>query len=171
MTKKQNARNAKPATEAKAGSYAGAYEWLTGVLSALPGGFEVPQSARELVTRGTASAKERVSAVHDGAHNIVGGVESILVGAVTGIADVNRKLIGAAHEDAAAALAAIDKLAHANSAPEAYQLYVDYWRERGEVGVARARSISTFVNDKLSTGVNAVQQGLGRIVPEWRQAA
>ena len=77
MTKKQNARNAKPATEAKPG----AYEWLTGVLSALPGGFEIPQSARELVTRGAASAKERVSAAHEGANNIVGGVESILVGA------------------------------------------------------------------------------------------
>jgi hypothetical protein len=167
MSKKQNARDAQPATETNPG----AYEWLTGALSALPGGFEIPQSARDLVTRGTATAKERVSAAHDGANNIVGGLESIIVGAVTGIADVNRKLIGAAHEDAAVALAAIEKLADAKSAPEAYQLYVDYWRERGEVGVARARSISALVNEKLSTGMNAVQQGLGRIVPERRQAA
>src|SRR5262249_45351416 len=133
-------------------------------------GFEIPESAREFVTRSTATAKERAAAMHDGANKIVGNIEGAIVDAVTGAAEINRKLIGAAHEDAGAALAAIDKLAGAKSAAEAYQLYMDFWRKRAEVGMARTRNVGAFVDEKLSSGAKALQQGLGRIVPEWRQA-
>src|SRR5262249_12556310 len=131
MSKRQNARKAKPATEAKARGY----QWLTGALSGLQNGFEIPESAREFVTRSRATAKERAAAMHDGANKIVGNIEGAIVDAVTGAAEINRKLIGAAHEDAGAALAAIDKLAGAKSAAEAYQLYMDFWRKRAEVGM------------------------------------
>src|SRR5262249_39795021 len=166
MSKKQNARKTAPAAETDSC----AYQSLLGALSGLSRGFEFPESAREFVTRSTATAKERAAAMHDGAHKVVGGIESVIIDAVTGAAELNRKLIGAAHEDAGAALAAIDKLAGAKSAAEAYQLSVDYWRERGEIGVARGRNATAFLNEKLSNGLKAVQAGVARVAYP-RQAA
>jgi len=167
MSKKQNARKTKPTTEAETG----AYETLIGALSGLQRGFEIPESAREFVTRSTATAKERAAAMHDGANKVVGGIEGAIVDAVTAAAEINRKLIGAAHQDAGAALAAVDKLAGAKSLTEAYQLSMDYWRERGEIGMARAGNVTAFLNEKLSNGVKAVQAGVGRVMPYSRQAA
>ena len=97
-------------------------------------------------------------------------IEGAIVDAVTGVADINRKLIDTARDDTEATLAAIDKLAAAKSLAEAYQLGVDYWRERGEVGMARAKNVAAFVSAKVYDGVKAVEDGASKMVPS-RQAA
>jgi phasin len=157
MTKKSNAT----ASPTEAGPYASIMKTFGG----LQDKFEIPESAREFVKRGTASAKERAADMHNGANKVASAIEGAVVNAVTSIADVNRKLIEAAHEDAEAALAAIDKLAEAKSLGEAYQLQVDYWRQRNEVGMARARNVAEFVSAKVSDGVKAVQDGIAKAAP------
>jgi len=167
MTKKQNARKTKSSTGAATAAYGSVIKALGGLQSKL----EIPESAREFVKRGAATAKQRAAAMHDGANKVAGVIEGAIVDAVTGVADINRKLIDTAHDDTAAALAAIDKLAAAKSLAEAYQLYLSYWRERGEVGMARAKNVATFLSAKVYDCVKAVEDGAARIVPASRQAA
>jgi len=167
MTKKRNARNTKSAAETTTGAYESAFKALSGLQSKL----EIPESAREFVKRTAATAKERAAAMHDGANKMAGVIEGAIVDGVTGVADVNRKLIHTAHDDTEAALAAIDKLAAAKSLAEAYRLTVDYWRERGEVSMARAKNVAAFVSAKVYDGVKAIEDGAARIVPASRQAA
>ena len=166
MTKKQNARKTKSATRAATAAYGSVIKALGGLQSKL----EIPESAREFVKRGAATAKQRAAAMHDGANKVAGVIEGTIVDAVTGVADINRKLIDTAHDDTAAALASIDKLAAAKSLAEAYQLTVDYWRERGEIGMGRAKNVAAFVSAKVYDGVKAVEDAGARITPAWRQA-
>jgi hypothetical protein len=166
MAKKQNARKTPSATGAGTAAYGSVIEALGGLQSK----FEIPESAREFVKRGAATAKQRAAAMHDGANNVAGVIESAIVDAVTGVADINRKLIATAQDDTEAALAAIDKLAAAKSLAQAYQLTVDYWRERGEIGMGRAKIVAAFVSAKVYDGVKAVEDGAARIAPISRQA-
>ena len=167
MTKKQNARKTESATEAATGAYGS----IVKALGDLQSKFEIPESAREFVERGTASANERIAALHEGVNQAVGVIEGWIIDAVSGVAELNRNLIEAVHDDTGAALAAVNKLAGAKSVADAYQLYVGYWRERGEVAAARAKDASAFVNAKVREGAKAVQTGIGRIAPGLGQAA
>ena len=133
--------------------------------------FEIPEQAREFVKRSTATAKERTAEMHEGANKVAGSIERAVINAVTGVADFNRKLFEAAREDAEAALGTIEKLAGAKSVSEAYQLQVDYLRERGEVGLARAKSVAEFVTAKVNDGVQTMQDGIAKVVPGARKAA
>jgi len=167
MTDKQNSTETKSPIDATNATYAS----IVKTLSDLQDKFEIPQAAREFVKRSTASAKERAADMHAGANQVAGAVEGAVVNTVTGIAEINRKLFEAAHQDAEAALAAIEKLAGASSLGEAYQLQVDYWRERGEVGMARSKDVVEFVSAKVSDGVKALQDGIANVAPFSRQAA
>src|SRR6266702_3392278 len=126
MTKKQNARKIQSATGAATAAYGSLIKALGGLQSKL----EIPESAREFVKRGAATAKQRAVAMHDGAN----------------------------------------KVAAAKSLAEAYQLTVDYWRERGEIGMGRAKNVAAFVSAKVYDGVKAVEDAGARITPAWRQA-
>src|SRR4029434_4396585 len=75
--------------------------------------FEIPQAAREFVKRSALTAKERAAEAHTGADRFAGMVECAVINYVTEVASVNRKLLEAAHQDAEAALVAIEKLANA----------------------------------------------------------
>ncbi len=167
MTKKQNARKTQSATGAATAAHGSAIKALGDLRSK----FEIPESAREFVKRGAATAQQRATAMHDGANKVASVIEGAIVDAVTGVADINRKLIDTAHDDTAAALTSIDKLAAAKSLAEAYQLTVDYWRERGEVGMGRAKNIAAFVSAKVYDGVKAVEDAAARLTPASRQAA
>src|SRR6516164_9781774 len=91
------------------------YESLAKALSGLHNKFEVPEAAREFVRRSAAAAKDRSSDLHAGANKVTDAVEVTLVGAVNGLADLNRKIVDAAYQDLGAAFTALDKLAGAES--------------------------------------------------------
>ena len=165
MSKKQNTRKTKSATQAATGAYGSIVKALGGLQSKL----EIPQSAREFVKRSTVTAKERATAMHDGANKAAGVIEGAIVDAVTGVTDIHRKLIETAHDDTEAALAAIDELAGARSLAQAYQVYRDYWRKRGEDGMARAKNVAVFLGARLFDGVKAVEDGAARLAPASRQ--
>jgi hypothetical protein len=147
------------------------YASMVKTLNDLQSKFEIPEAAREFLKRSTATAKDRADDVHAGATKVAGAIEGAVINAVTGVADINRELFKAAHQDTQAAFAAIEKLAGAKSLTEAYQLQVDYLRERAEVGMSRAKYLAEFVSDKTADGYKTVQDGLSKVANVSKQAA
>jgi len=146
------------------------YESLATALGGLQNKFEIPEAAREFVKRTATAAKDRSSDLHAGANKLTGAIEEALVGAVNGMAEVNRKVVEAAHQDVEATFAAIDKLASAQSLTEAYEVYVDYLRQQGNVVAARANSAASFVSAKASEGFDALRDGITNALPVRSQA-
>lgn len=152
-------------------AYATTYGSLAKALGGLQNKFEIPDAAREFAKRTAAGAKDGSADLHAGANKLTGAIEEALVGAVNGVADVNRKVLEAAYQDAEAMLAAIDKLAGAQSLTEAYEVYVDYLRQQGNVVGTRAKSAASFVNAKASEGFGALRDGITKVMPARSQAA
>jgi hypothetical protein len=158
-------------TEWPTQAYAAAYESLAAALDGLQNKFEVPESARELVKRSAATAKDRSSDLHTGANKVTDAVEKALVSAVNGIADVNRKTVEAMYQDAQSAFAAIDKLADAQSFAQAYKVYVDYLRQQTKVSVGRVEATASFASTKASEGFHALRDGIEKVLPlRWQTA-
>jgi hypothetical protein len=152
-------------------AYATTYESLAKALGGLQNTFEIPEAAREFVKRGAVAANERSTDLHAGANKVTGAIEEALVGAVNGLAEVNRKIADAVHQDAQAAFGAIDKLASARSLSDAYEVYVDYLREQTNVSVARVKETVSFASAKAAEGFDTVRNGLAKVVPVRSQAA
>ena len=87
MTEQQNSTPGSP-IEVPAKTY----EALVEALGGLENRFEMPQAAREFVKRGAAAAKDRSTDLRAGANKVTGAIEEALVGAVNGMADINRKI-------------------------------------------------------------------------------
>ena len=147
------------------------YESIVKSLSDLQSKFELPEAAREFLKRSAATAKDRATDVHAGANKVTGMVEGAIINTVTQVADINRELFAVAHEDAQAAFAAVEKLAGAKSLSEAYQLQVDYLRDRAEVGMSRAKNAAQFVSEKASDGFKSMQDGFAKAANFSKQAA
>ncbi|HKF10906.1 MAG TPA: phasin family protein [Xanthobacteraceae bacterium] len=147
------------------------YESLAKALGGLQNKFEIPDAAREFVKRSAAAAKDRSSDLHAGANKVTGAVEEALVGAVNGLADLNRKIVDATYQDLEAAFAAIDKLASAESLTDGFETYVDYLRQQSKVGVARAKDVTSLVSTKASEGFDALRDGIAKFMTVRSQAA
>ena len=147
------------------------YESLAKALGGLQTKLEIPEAAREFVKRSAAAAKDRSTGLHSGVNKVTGAIEEALVGAVNGLAEVNRKVADAIYQDAQATFAAIDTLAGSQSLTDAYDVYVDYLRDQTNVGVARVESAANFVGAKAAEGFDAVRDGLAKVVPTRSQAA
>ena len=147
------------------------YESLLKALGGVENKFEIPEATREFVKRSAAAAKDRSTDLRVGAHKMNGAIEAALLGAISTMADVNRRIVDAAYQDAEAGLAAIDRLAGAKSLAEAYQVSADYLRERREVGLARAKSAAEFVSTKTSEGFQVLQDRFAKVMPTKSQVA
>jgi hypothetical protein len=147
------------------------YSSIVKALSDMQDKFEIPEAAREFVKRSAETARDRASDVHAGAHKVTGAIEGAVINAVTGVADINRELFKAALQDTQATFTAVEKLAGAKSLAEGYQLYVDFLRERAEVGMSRAKTLAEFVNDKAADGYKTVQDGFSKVANFSKQAA
>ena len=147
------------------------YSSVVKTLSDMQDKFEIPQAARDFVKRSAETARDRASDVHAGAHKVTGAIEGAVINAVTSVADINRELAKAALEDTQAAFTAVEKLAGAKSLAEGYQLYVDFLRERTEVGMGRAKNLAEFVTDKATDGFKTVQDGFSKVANFSKQAA
>jgi hypothetical protein len=147
------------------------YASIVKALSDLQDKFEIPQAAREFVKRSAETARDRASDVHAGAHKVTGAIEGAVINAVSGVADINRELYKAGLQDTQATFTAVEKLAGAKSLAEGYQLYVDFLRERAEVGMSRAKNLAEFVSDKAADGYKSVQDGFAKVANVSKQAA
>jgi hypothetical protein len=130
-----------------------------------------PAAAREFVKKATEAARERATSVHANAEKATAGIEQALVNSVGEVAKLTRRAQQAAYEDTEAFLAGVDKLASAGCLSEAFQIYVDYMRTRGDVGVSRARATGDYVSKLVTDGSKAVQDNLGKAGVFNRKAA
>jgi hypothetical protein len=153
------------------GPPAATYEALIVALNGLHNDNEFREALREFVQRGAATARNRSADLHAGATKATGAIEDVLVKAVSGLAEANRKVANAALQEVATACATIDKLAGARSFDEAYKTYFDYLRHQIEVGQARAKSAAGFVSVKASEAFDAFRDSAARFVPTWLRAA
>jgi hypothetical protein len=158
-------------TEWPTKAYGAAYESLAAALDGFQNKLEVPESAREFVKRSAATARDRSSDVHTGAHKVTDAVEKALVNAVNGLADVNRKTVEAMYEDAQSLFAAIDNLADAQSFSHAYKVYVDYLRQQTKVNIARAEATAGFASTKASEAFGALRDNIEKVLPLQSKAA
>ena len=166
MTEHRNAQT-KSATEAPAASY----ELLMNALESLHSDSELRDALREFVKRGAATARNRSADLHAGVTKATVAIESALVKAVGGVAEVNRKVVDASFQEVETTLSALDRLAGANSFDEAYKVYVDYLRHQNGVGVARAKSAAGFVTAKASEVFDNVRDSATKLLPTWLRAA
>ena len=147
------------------------YASLMNALDGLHNGREVGDRLREFAKRSAAIAKNGGADLHAGATKATATVENALVKAVGEIADANRTVLNAAYQEVEAACTAFDTLAGAKSFEEAYKVYADYLRQRGEVGVARAKNVAGFASAKASEAFEALRDGAAKVLPTRVQAA
>jgi hypothetical protein len=163
---KHSAQN-KSADEAPAATY----ESLVSALSGLHSENELREALREFVKRGATTARNRSADLHAGATKATGAIENVLVQAVSGVAEANRKVANAALQEIETACSTFDKLAGANSFDEAYKTYVDYLRHQNEVGKTRTKSAVGFVTAKASEAFDAFRDSATKFLPTWFRAA
>ena len=140
-----NIKKTKSAAETAVDTAAAPFETFFSALKGVQDKFEMPGAARDFVKKAAETGKERAAKAHADANKVTETVESVLAQSIGDAAAVSRHMIQVAHEDANAALAAIEKLAAAKSLNEAIQLQVDYARERAEVGAARVKNAAEVV--------------------------
>jgi hypothetical protein len=157
----------KPASDAPAATY----ESLILALNSLHNENGLGEALREFVQRGAATARNRSADLHAGATKATGAIENVLVKAVSGVAEANRKVASAARQEVEMACSTIDKLAGAKSFEEAYKTYFDFLRYQNEIGQARAKSAAGFVSVKVSEAFDAFRDSAARFVPTWLRAA
>jgi hypothetical protein len=146
---KSDAKKTKAAAEQAAEAVAAPMESLFAAFKNAPK-FEIPTAARDFVVRAAEAGKDRAEKVQAGANKVTETIQSALARSIDEAALVSRSVIKAAHEDATAALAAVEKLATAKSLNEVVQLQVDYARERSEVAAARAKSAFDYMTTMVA---------------------
>jgi hypothetical protein len=147
---KSEAKKTKAAAEQAAEAVAAPFESLFAPFKNAKAKFEIPTAARDFVLRATEAGKERAETLQANANKVTETIQSALARSIDEAALVSRNVIKVAHEDATAALAAVEKLAAANSLSEVVQVQVDYARERSEVAAARARNAFDYVTTMVA---------------------
>jgi hypothetical protein len=150
---------------------AATYESFVNALNGLHNDIGLGEALREIVKRSATTARGRSADLHAGATKATGAIEHVLVKAVSGVAETNRKVANAALQEIETACATVDKLADAKSFDEVYRTYFDYLRHQNEVGQTRAKIAAGFVSAKASEAFDAFRDSAARFVPTWLRAA
>jgi hypothetical protein len=152
-------------------AFAPTYETFINALNGLPNENELRERLREFVKSGAATARTRSADLHAGATKATAAIENVLVTAVNGVAEANRKVASAALQDIETACLTVDKLVGASSFGEASKTYFDYVVHQNEVGVARAKSAAGYASAKASEALAAFRDSAAKLLPTWLQAA
>jgi hypothetical protein len=145
-TPKTDAKKTKSVADAMAAPYDTMFTAFKNAQAKL----EIPTAARDFVVRAAEAGKERAAKAQADANKVTDTIQSALTRSIDDAALVSRNVIKAAHEDAAAVLVAVEKLAAAKSLNEVIQLQVDYARERSEVTAARAKNAFDYVTTMVA---------------------
>lgn len=140
-----------------------AFAPVTDAIQNFQGKIEVPQAARDFVSKAAGSAQERADAVNAGVTTATAKVESAAAAAVAEVASVSRNIQKAVHEDVTAYFAHLGKLSTASCPSEAFQFQADYLRGRGEAIVSRAKASSDYVSTLVQNGVKSVQENVSSL--------
>jgi hypothetical protein len=126
------------------------------------GNIEVPEVARDFVKRAAAVAKQRVDGAHGEAEKATAAAEGALTRSVGMIASIVRGAENALYQDAEAFIASVNQLASAGSLGEAFKIQSDYMVARGEVAMARVKSVADYLGRPFSEAANSLQKSLAK---------
>ena len=114
-------------------------------------------SAREMMKRSTATAKERTDDIYSSARQYNADLESVLVRAAHGYANILGSLAEAAYVNVNRGIATAEKMAEAKSISEAMQIQTEYVREQSQCSMDNARSAFEYVREVVSENGEALR--------------
>ncbi len=132
---------------------------------------QIPAAIADYAQRFAKAAEARVESVNENVGKATSMLESAVSGSATNLAEVSRNVQGAIYDDVKASLAAVEKIAAAGTLSEAAKIHVEFLNERGQVGLARVKSISDYLAKTLQTGAKQAQDALAKFAGKSDQAA
>src|SRR3569833_869077 len=124
---------------------------------------EVPEAARDFVTKTANTAKDRAAEVFAGSERVTAAIENAVTESVTEAGKISRNIQQAIFEDAEAFFAGIDKLASAKSFSEAVEIQSGLLRSRGEVFVSRAKATADNFGKLAANGAKSAQDNFAKV--------
>jgi hypothetical protein len=118
------------------------------------GNVEVPVAAREFIKSAASAAKERASSAQVGVEKVTAAIESAAASSVSEAAKVSRAIQNVVYEEIDAALDGIQKLATGKSFGEIIHVQLDYFHNRVDATVARARAIGGYLSELVHETAN-----------------
>lgn len=155
-------------TAPKAKASASYFDPIGQTLDGIQSKIEVPAAARDFVKKGADAASGRAESVHSTATRLVDGAEKLSHSFVGGYADFVRGAFDMTLANVKASLAAMEKVAAAQSINEAVQIQADFVRESTAANIERVREAAETARTGVVDGARAVQAEVASL---YKQAA
>lgn len=124
---------------------------------------KVADGAREFVKRSAETAQERAEGFYETTKTYNTQLEDTLKRAATGYTNMLGGLFDAAFANVNHTLAAVEKLAEAQTASEAIQIQSDYVREHSAQNMEHLRSAYDYVRDVTTENATYIREGYGKM--------
>lgn len=131
---------------------------------------KVAESAREIVRRSAATAKERSDDAFEGASKFNSGLESTMNRVVGGYVTVLGGIATATHDNVNRALTTVEKLANAKSMTEAVRIQSDYVRENTTANIENIRVAANVAREAMMDGASVVRENVTKAWPYGKAA-
>ena len=131
---------------------------------------KVAESAREIVRRSAATAKERSDDAFEGATKFNSGLENAMNRVVGGYVTILGGIATATHDNVNRALTTVEKLANAKSMTEAVRIQSDYVRENTTANIENVRVAANVTRDVMMDGAAAVRENVTKAWPYGKAA-
>ncbi|MGI9354270.1 MAG: phasin family protein [Rhizobiaceae bacterium] len=131
---------------------------------------KVAESAREIVRRSAATAKERSDDAFEGATKFNSGLENAMNRAVGGYVTILGGIATATHDNVNRVLTTVEKLANAKSMTEAVRIQSDYVRENTTANIENVRVAANVTRDVMMDGAAAVRENVTKAWPYGKAA-
>ena len=131
---------------------------------------KVAESAREIVRRSAATAKERSDDAFEGATKFNSGLENAMNRVVGGYVTILGGIATATHDNVNRALTTVEKLANAKSMTEAVRIQSDYVRENTTANIENVRVAANVTRDVMMDGAAAVRENVTKAWPYSKAA-
>ncbi len=131
---------------------------------------KVAESAREIMRRTAATAKERSDDAYDSATKFNSGLESAMNRVVGGYVTILGGIASATHDNVNRALNTVEKLANAKTMTEAVKIQSDYVRENTTANIENVRVAANVTRDVMMDGATAVRENVSKAWPYGKAA-
>ena len=131
---------------------------------------KVAESAREMVRRSAATAKERSDDVFEGTEKFNSGLESTMNRMVGGYVTILGGIAKATHDNVNRALTTVEKLANARSMSEAVKIQADYIRENTNANIENLRTAANVTRETVAEGTATVRDAASKAWPYGKAA-
>ncbi len=131
---------------------------------------KVTESAREIMRRTAATAKERSDDAYESATKFNSGLESAMNRVVGGYVTILGGIASATHDNVNRALTTVEKLANAKTLTEAVKIQSDYVRENTTANIENVRVAANVTRDVMMDGATTVRENVTKAWPYGKAA-